>query len=186
MIATVALMASCTGNGTTSGSASAGSTENKEEAAEDTIKGPATVENATWQIDVPEGWYVESNSPGETQAKPSYLRMKPYERPKGVYGLVGVTVRSYPYESNTVEQTQDSFKKANKLEDLKPTDVTVGDLKFSCLSNPGDESNGPLAQLAAPLPKGNVSIEVQGYDLTEEVIDAVIKSFKLKPAEAAE
>lgn len=77
MIATVALMTACNGNGTTSGStaASGDSTAQATEqpasgAMEEGSKGPGTLEATNFTIDVPEGWEVTKKSEEELGVKP--------------------------------------------------------------------------------------------------------------------
>ena len=191
MFAVAGLMVSCTGNGNTSGSATSASGEAKdgettETAKEenDTVKGPVTIENATWQVDVPEGWYVESESKGETQKKSSYLRLQPNKKPEGVFGLTFIKISSYPYKSNTVEDAQKTFKSAFRLENPKVENETVGDVKFSKITVPASDKGSIMHHLCAPLtPEGNVTIEIHGYELTDPVLKGLLDSFKLKPAE---
>lgn len=195
MLAVAGLMASCTGKGTTSGSASAsgevknGETSTKAEPAKeekDTVKGPVTIENPSWSVDVPEGWYVVSESAGRDQRASSYLRIQPLERPEGVIGLISATVKSYPFKSNTVEQDQKTFKSAFKVENAKIEKETIGGIEFQKIVKPAGSGGGIISHMTAPLtPEGNISIEVQGYELTDPVIAAMLKSFKMKPAEPA-
>ena len=141
IFAVAGLIASCTGNGTTSGSASTSAsgevkdgeaTEKTEPAKEekDTVKGPVTIENPSWSVDVPEGWYVVSETAGRDQRGSSYLRIQPLERPDGVIGLLSATIKSYPYKSNTVEQDQETFKSAFKVENAKIEKETIGGMEF--------------------------------------------------------
>lgn len=189
MIAVAGLIASCTGNGT-SGSTNA-SGENKdgettEETTEkkDTVRGPVTIENPTWTINVPEGWYVQSDTKGQDQKSSSYVRLEPNQKPEGVFGLAFIKIASYPYKSNTVEDSQETFKNAFRLENVKIDDETLGDVKFAEISVPASDKGSEMHHLAAPLtPEGVVSIEVHGYDLDDPVIEAMLESFKLKPAE---
>lgn len=186
-------MASCAGNGTTSGSASASgevkdgeATEKAEPAKEekDTVKGPVTIENPSWSVDVPEGWYVVSETAGRDQKGSSYLRIQPLERPDGVIGLLSATIKSYPFKSNTVEQDQETFKSAFKVENAKIEKETIGGMEFQKIVKPAGNGGGIISHMTAPLkPEGNISIEVQGYELTDPVIAAMLKSFKMKPAE---
>lgn len=195
IIAVAGLMASCTGKGTNSGSASAsgevknGETSTKAEPAKeekDTVKGPVTIENPSWSVDVPEGWYVVSESAGRDQRASSYLRIQPLERPEGVIGLISATVKSYPFKSNTVEQDQKTFKSAFKVENAKIEKETIGGIEFQKIVKPAGSGGGIISHMTAPLtPEGNISIEVQGYELTDPVIAAMLKSFKMKPAEPA-
>ena len=193
MFAVAGLMASCTGNGNTSGSASAsgevkdGETTEKAEPAKeekDTVKGPVTIENPSWSVDVPEGWYVVSETAGRDQRGSSYLRIQPLERPDGVIGLLSATIKSYPFKSNTVEQDQETFKSAFKVENAKIEKETIGGMEFQKIVKPAGNGGGIISHMTAPLkPEGNISIEVQGYELTDPVIAAMLKSFKMKPAE---
>lgn len=188
MLAAAALMVSCTGNADQANEekdSTANATEQKEEKkAEEQIKGPATIDNPTWTIEVPAGWVVESQTVGKNQKGSSYLRMKPEQRPEGAIGLVGVKVSSYPYKSNTVEQTQETFKKAFSGVEEAGTE-TINGVKFKKLVKPEGKTGGIITHLAAPLdPEGNVSIEIQGYKLDDEAMKAMLNSFKLKPAEA--
>ena len=193
MFAVAGLIASCTGNGTTSGSASASgevkdgeTTENTEPAKEekDTVKGPVTIENPSWSVDVPEGWYVVSETAGRDQKSSSYLRIQPLVRPEGVIGLLSATIKSYPFKSNTVEQDQETFKSAFKVENAKIEKETIGGMEFQKIVKPAGNGGGIISHMTAPLqPEGNISIEVQGYELTDPVIAAMLKSFKMKPAE---
>ena len=194
MFAVAGLIASCTGNGNTSGSASASSeakdgetTENTEEPKEenDTVRGPVTIDNPTWTLDVPEGWYVQSESKGDSQKSSSYLRLEPNQKPEGVFGLAFIKIASYPYKSNTVEDSQDTFKKAFRLENVKAEDETVGGVKFAKISVAASDKGSEMHHLAAPLtPEGVVSIEIHGYKLDDPVIKGMLDSFKIKPAEA--
>lgn len=200
MLAVAGLIASCTGNGNTSGSASgsdsisgsvSGSGEAKDaekteaKAEKDTIKGPVTIDNPSWSVDVPEGWYVVSETAGRDQRGSSYLRIQPLERPEGVIGLVSATIKSYPFKSNTVEQDQETFKSAFKVENAKIEKETIGGIAFQKIVKPAGNGGGIISHMTAPLkPEGNISIEVQGYELTDPVIAAMLKSFKMKPAEA--
>ena len=195
IFAVAGLIASCTGNGTTSGSASTSAsgevkdgeaTEKTEPATEekDTVKGPVTIENPSWSVDVPEGWYVVSETAGRDQRGSSYLRIQPLERPDGVIGLLSATIKSYPYKSNTVEQDQETFKSAFKVENAKIEKETIGGMEFQKIVKPAGNGGGIISHMTAPLkPEGNISIEVQGYELTDPVIAAMLKSFKMKPAE---
>ena len=193
MFAVAGLIASCTGNGNTSGSASASgenkdgeTTENTEAPKEekDTVRGPVTIENPTWTINVPEGWYVQSDTKGQDQKSSSYVRLEPNQKPEGVFGLAFIKIASYPYKSNTVEDSQETFKKAFRLENVKIEDETLGGVKFAEISVPASDKGSEMHHLAAPLtPEGVVSIEVHGYDLDDPVIEAMLESFKLKPAE---
>ena len=196
IFAVAGLIASCTGNGTTSGSASTSAsgevkdgeaTEKAEPAKEekDTVKGPVTIENPSWSVDVPEGWYVVSETAGRAQRGSSYLRIQPLERPDGVIGLLSATIKSYPFKSNTVEQDQETFKSAFKVENAKIEKETIGGIAFQKIVKPAGNGGGIISHMTAPLkPEGNISIEVQGYELTDPVIAAMLKSFKMKPAEA--
>lgn len=195
IFAVAGLIASCTGNGTTSGSASTSAsgeandgeaTEKAEPAKEekDTIKGPVTIENPSWSVDVPEGWYVVSETAGRDQRGSSYLRIQPLVRPDGVIGLLSATIKSYPFKSNTVEQDQETFKSAFKVENAKIEKETIGGMEFQKIVKPAGNGGGIISHMTAPLkPEGNISIEVQGYELTDPVIAAMLKSFKMKPAE---
>ncbi len=195
MFAVAGLMASCAGNGTTSGSASTsasgetkdGETTEKAEPAKeekDTVKGPVTIENPSWSVDVPEGWYVVSETAGRDQKGSSYLRIQPLERPDGVIGLLSATIKSYPFKSNTVEQDQETFKSAFKVENAKIEKETIGGIEFQKIVKPAGKGGGIISHMTAPLkPEGNISIEVQGYELNDPVIAAMLKSFKMKPAE---
>ena len=195
IFAVAGLIASCTGNGTTSGSASTSAsgevkdgeaTEKTEPAKEekDTVKGPVTIENPSWSVDVPEGWYVVSETAGRDQRGSSYLRIQPLERPDGVIGLLSATIKSYPFKSNTVEQDQETFKSAFKVENAKIEKETIGGMEFQKIVKPAGNGGGIISHMTAPLkPEGNISIEVQGYELTDPVIAAMLKSFKMKPAE---
>ena len=195
MFAVAGLMASCAGNGTTSGSASTsasgetkdGETTEKAEPAKeekDTVKGPVTIKNPSWSVDVPEGWYVVSETAGRDQKGSSYLRIQPLERPDGVIGLLSATIKSYPFKSNTVEQDQETFKSAFKVENAKIEKETIGGMEFQKIVKPAGNGGGIISHMTAPLkPEGNISIEVQGYELTDPVIAAMLKSFKMKPAE---
>jgi len=196
IFAVAGLIASCTGNGTTSGSASTSAsgevkdgeaTEKAEPAKEekDTVKGPVTIENPSWSVDVPEGWYVVSETAGRDQKGSSYLRIQPLERPDGVIGLLSATIKSYPFKSNTVEQDQETFKSAFKVENAKIEKETIGGMEFQKIVKPAGNGGGIISHMTAPLkPEGNISIEVQGYELTDPVIAAMLKSFKMKPAES--
>lgn len=193
MFAVAGLIASCTGNGNTSGSTTASgenkdgeTTENTEAPKEekDTVRGPVTIENPTWTINVPEGWYVQSDTKGQDQKSSSYVRLEPNQKPEGVFGLAFIKIASYPYKSNTVEDSQETFKKAFRLENVKIEDETLGGVKFAEISVPASDKGSEMHHLAAPLtPEGVVSIEVHGYDLDDPVIEAMLESFKLKPAE---
>ena len=195
IFAVAGLIASCTGNGTTSGSASTSAsgevkdgeaTEKAEPAKEekDTVKGPVTIENPSWSVDVPEGWYVVSETAGRDQRGSSYLRIQPLDRPDGVIGLLSATIKSYPFKSNTVEQDQETFKSAFKVENAEIEKETIGGMEFQKIVKPAGNGGGIISHMTAPLkPEGNISIEVQGYELTDPVIAAMLKSFKMKPAE---
>ncbi len=193
MFAVAGLIASCTGNGNTSGSTTTSgenkdgeTTENTEAPKEekDTVRGPVTIENPTWTINVPEGWYVQSDTKGQDQKSSSYVRLEPNQKPEGVFGLAFIKIASYPYKSNTVEDSQETFKKAFRLENVKIEDETLGGVKFAEISVPASDKGSEMHHLAAPLtPEGVVSIEVHGYDLDDPVIEAMLESFKLKPAE---
>ena len=193
MFAVAGLIASCTGNGSTSGSTSASgeakdgeTTENTEAPKEekDTVRGPVTIDKPTWTINVPEGWYVQSDTKGQDQKSSSYVRLEPNQKPEGVFGLAFIKIASYPYKSNTVEDSQETFKKAFRLENVKIEDETLGGVKFAEISVPASDKGSEMHHLAAPLtPEGVVSIEVHGYDLDDPVIEAMLESFKLKPAE---
>ena len=197
IFAVAGLMASCSGNGTTSGSASTSAsgeasdgeaTEKADPAKEekDTVKGPVTIENPSWSVDVPEGWYVVSETAGRDQKGSSYLRIQPLERPDGVIGLLSATIKSYPFKSNTVEQDQKTFKSAFKVENAKIEKETIGGIEFQKIVKPAGSGGGIISHMTAPLtPEGNISIEVQGYELTDPVIAAMLKSFKMKPADPA-
>ena len=140
MIATVALLASCNGSGSTSNSASGEQTDSvatqEAPAKEEVVKGPVTIENPSWTVDVPEGWEVVSNAPGSSQKNSSYLRIKPIERPEGAVGLLAVVIKSYPYKTNTVEQEQETFVKAFKVIRVasSPTCVPLSSPKAISLS----------------------------------------------------
>ncbi len=193
MFAVAGLIASCTGNGNTSGSTTTSgenkdgeTTENTEAPKEekDTVRGPVTIDNPTWTINVPEGWYVQSDTKGQDQKSSSYVRLEPNQKPEGVFGLAFIKIASYPYKSNTVEDSQETFKKAFRLENVKIEDETLGGVKFAEISVPASDKGSEMHHLAAPLtPEGVVSIEVHGYDLDDPVIEAMLESFKLKPAE---
>ena len=102
-------------------------------------------------------------------------------------GLLAVVIKSYPYKTNTVEQEQETFVKAFKVENPEKETETIGGVKFSKIVKPAGNSGGIITNLCAPLePEGNISIEVQGYELSDETIAAILKSFKLKPAEPEE
>ena len=195
MLAVAGLIASCTGNGTTSGSASSSDSisasgeakdaeKTEAQAEKDTIKGPVTIDNPTWSVDVPEGWYVAGENKGSTQKNGSYVRLQPLVRPQGVFGIIEVKIDSYPYKSNTVEQSQNTFKSVYKVDKPVKGQETIGGMKFAKLVKPANEStNCPLTHLAAPLtPDGNVTIQVFGYDIKDPVIKGMLDSFKLKPA----
>ena len=192
MIATVALMASCTGNGNTSGSASgeqkdSANAENTEAPKEekDTVKGPVTIDNPTWTVNVPEGWYVQSESKGDSQKNSSYLRLEPNQKPEGVFGLAFIKIASYPYKSNTVEDSQKTFTGAFRVEKPKIEDETIGGVKFAKITVPASDKGSEMHHLAAPLtPEGVVSIEIHGYKLDDPAIKPLLESFKIKPAEA--
>ena len=192
MIATVALMASCTGNGNTSGSASgeqkdSANAENTEAPKEekDTVKGPVTIDNPTWTVNVPEGWYVQSESKGDSQKSSSYLRLEPNQKPEGVFGLAFIKIASYPYKSNTVEDSQKTFTGAFRVEKPKIEDETIGGVKFAKITVPASDKGSEMHHLAAPLtPEGVVSIEIHGYKLDDPAIKPLLESFKIKPAEA--
>lgn len=192
MFAVAGLIASCTGNGTTSGSASGEAkdgetTENTEEQKEekDTIKGPATIDNPVWTFDVAEGWKVESERSGDNQKGSTYLRIKPIVKPEGLFGLCEIEITSYPYDSNTVEQAQETFKHAFK--DVKEDgEVTINGVKFAKLFRAAGDRGTACTQLCTALtPKGNVAIKIHGYEIEDEAIKDMINSFKLKPAEEA-
>ena len=160
MIATVALLASCNGNGSTSNSASGEQTDSvatqEAPAKDEVVKGPVTIENPSWTVDVPEGWEVVSNAPGSSQKNSSYLRIKPIERPEGAVGLLAVVIKSYPYKTNTVEQEQETFVKAFKVENPEKGTETIGGVKFSKIVKPAGNSGGIITNLCAPLePEGN-------------------------------
>ena len=193
MFAVAGLIASCTGNCNTSGSTTTSgenkdgeTTENTEAPKEekDTVRGPVTIDNPTWTINVPEGWYVQSDTKGQDQKSSSYVRLEPNQKPEGVFGLAFIKIASYPYKSNTVEDSQETFKNAFRLENVKIEDETLGGVKFAEISVPASDKGSEMHHLAAPLtPEGVVSIEVHGYDLDDPVIEAMLESFKLKPAE---
>ena len=191
MIATVALMASCTGNGNTSGSASgeqkdSANAENTEAPKEekDTVKGPVTIDNPTWTVNVPEGWYVQSESKGDSQKSSSYLRLEPNQKPEGVFGLAFIKIASYPYKSNTVEDSQKTFTGAFRVEKPKIEDETIGGVKFAKITVPASDKGSEMHHLAAPLtPEGVVSIEIHGYKLDDPAVKPLLESFKIKPAE---
>jgi len=188
MIATVALMASCAGNGNTSGSASASgekkdaeTTENQKE-EKDTLKGPATIDNPTWSVDLPEGWKAPSVRTGDDQSRPSYCELEPIVVADGFRGPVGVKISSYPFKSNTVEQDMESFFKIYK-EAKKDGQVEIGGVKFEKAVMVYPDGN-TVTRLSAPLtPEGNVSINLSHLKFEDEIIQTIIKSFKLKPAE---
>ena len=194
MFAVAGLIASCTGNGNTSGSASAsgeakdGETTEKAEPAKeekDTVKGPVTIENPTWTVNVPEGWYVQSESKGDSQKSSSYLRLEPNQKPEGVFGLAFIKIASYPYKSNTVEDSQKTFTGAFRVEKPKIEDETIGGVKFAKITVPASDKGSEMHHLAAPLtPEGVVSIEIHGYKLDDPAIKPLLESFKIKPAEA--
>ena len=76
MIATVAMMAACSGNGNTSGSATSGEQNDSaatEQATDGTMqvgaKGPGSLEAANFTIYVPEGWIVTTKSDTELAVK---------------------------------------------------------------------------------------------------------------------
>ena len=194
MFAVAGLIASCTGNGNTSGSASASgeakdgeTTENAEPAKEekDTVKGPVTIDNPTWTVNVPEGWYVQSESKGDSQKSSSYLRLEPNQKPEGVFGLAFIKIASYPYKSNTVEDSQKTFTGAFRVEKPKIEDETIGGVKFAKITVPASDKGSEMHHLAAPLtPEGVVSIEIHGYKLDDPAIKPLLESFKIKPAEA--
>ncbi len=187
MFAVAGLIASCTGNGNTSGSTTTSgenkdgeTTENTEAPKEekDTVRGPVTIDNPTWTINVPEGWYVQSDTKGQDQKSSSYVRLEPNQKPEGVFGLAFIKIASYPYKSNTVEDSQETFKKAFRLENVKIEDETLGGVKFAEISVPASDKGSEMHHLAAPLtPEGVVSIEVHGYDLDDPVIEAMLESF---------
>ena len=61
---------------------------------------------------------------------------------------------------------------------------TIGGMEFQKIVKPAGNGGGIISHMTAPLkPEGNISIEVQGYELTDPVIAAMLKSFKMKPAE---
>ncbi len=79
MIATVAMLTACNGNGNTSGKASgeqndSNATEQTDKASpsgmEEGSKGPGTLEANAFTIDVPEGWEVTKKSDEELGVKP--------------------------------------------------------------------------------------------------------------------
>ena len=200
LFAAIALVASCTRVGDainkaktgdeTSGTETTENTESTEEPKEekDTIKGPATIDNPVWSFEVAEGWLVESESSGESQKNSTYLRIKPIKKPEGVFGLVGIKISSYPYESNTVEQSQETFRSAFKrsleVNGEETGDVTINGVKFAKIYSPAGDMGSATTHLCAPLtPKGNVSIQVDGYPIDDPAIKDMINSFKLKPAE---
>lgn len=188
MIAVVGLMASCTGNGKTSGSTSGEQKDSaKTEAAKDQKKvGPFTFDNASWTINVPEGWQVEGDNVGKDQKSPSYLCIEPLQKPEGVTGLTFVKISSYPYKVNTVEDSQKTFKNSFKLESVKIESETIGGVKFAKISVPASDKGSEMHHLCAALtPEGNITIEVHGYKLDDPVIKSMLESFKLKPAEPA-
>ncbi len=193
MFAVAGLIASCTGNGNTSGSASASgeakdgeTTENTEAPKEekDTVRGPVTIDNPTWTVNVPEGWYVQSESKGDSQKSSSYLRLEPNQKPEGVFGLAFIKIASYPYKSNTVEDSQKTFTGAFRVEKPKIEDETIGGVKFAKITVPASDKGSEMHHLAAPLtPEGVVSIEIHGYKLDDPAVKPLLESFKIKPAE---
>ncbi len=103
---------------------------------------------------------------------------------KGVFGLAFIKISSYPYKSNTVEDSQETFKKAFRLENVKVEDQTLGGVKFAKISVPASDKGSEMHHLAAPLtPEGVVSIEVHGYKLDDPAVKPLLDSFKIKPAE---
>ena len=102
-----------------------------------------------------------------------------------MFGLAFIKIASYPYKSNTVEDSQDTFKGAFRLENVKVEDETIGGVKFSKISVPASDKGSEMHHLSAPLtPEGVVSIEIHGYKLDDPVIKGMLDSFKIKPAEA--
>ncbi|MBQ9585294.1 MAG: hypothetical protein IJR20_04765 [Muribaculaceae bacterium] len=187
MIATVALVASCTGNGNTSGSASGekkDSTKTEEtKEKKDTLKGPATIDNPTWSVELPDGWQAPSVRPGDSQKSSSYCELKPIVVPDGFKGPVGVRISSYPYKSNTVEKDMESFFNIYK-DAKKDGEVEIGGVKFQKAVKVYPDGN-TVTRLSAPLkPEGNVSINLSHMKYDEEIIQTILKSFKFKPAEA--
>lgn len=189
MFAVAGLIASCTGNGKTSGSASGEQKDSAktEEAKEkkDTLKGPATIENPTWSVELPSGWKAPSVRTGDSQKNPSYCELEPIVVEDGFKGPVGVKISSYPYKSNTVEKDMESF--FNIYEKAKKDgQVEIGGVKFQKAVMVYDDGN-TVTHLVAPLtPEGSVSIEFRHLKYDDEIIQTILKSFKLKPAEAAE
>ena len=200
LFAAIALVASCgrisdtVGNGSGSGEASDSETTENTEATDeekeekDTIKGPATIDNPVWSFDVAEGWLVESESSGDSQKSSTYLRIKPIQKPEGFFGLIGIKISSYPYESNTVEQSQETFRSAFKrsleVNGEETGDVTINGVKFAKIYSPAGDMGSATTHLCAPLtPKGNVTIQIDGYPIDDPAIKDMINSFKLKPAE---
>jgi hypothetical protein len=200
LFAAIALVASCTrisdavGNGNGSGEASDSETTENTEATDeekeekDTIKGPATIDNPVWSFDVAEGWLVESEHSGDSQKSSTYLRIKPIQKPEGIFGIVAIKISSYPYESNSVEQSQETFRSAFKrtleVNGEETGDVTINGVKFAKIYSPEGDMGSATTHLCAPLtPKGNVTIEVDGYPIDDPAIKDMIYSFKLKPAE---
>ena len=188
MIATVALMASCVGNGNTSGSTSA-SGENKdgettEETTEkkDTLKGPATIDNPTWTVELPDGWQAPSVRAGETQKSSSYCELKPIVAEDGFKGPNGVRISSYPYKANTVDDSMESFLRIYK-EGKKDGQVDINGVKFDKAIMVYPDGN-TVTRLAAPLtPEGCVQIELSHLKYEDEIIKTILNSFKIKPAE---
>ena len=71
-----------------------------------------------------------------------------------------------------------------KVENAKIEKETIGGIEFQKIVKPAGKGGGIISHMTAPLkPEGNISIEVQGYELNDPVIAAMLKSFKLKPAE---
>ena len=191
MFAVAGLMAACTGNGNTSGSASTSASgeaqdgETTEETVEkkDTLKGPATIENPTWMVELPDGWKAPSVRPGDSQKSASYCELEPVVVEDGFRGPVGVKISSYPYKSNTVESDMESF--FNIYEKAKKDgEVEIGGAKFQKAVMVYDDGN-TVTHLVAPLtPEGSVSIELRHLKYDDEIIQTILKSFQLKPAEA--
>lgn len=188
MFAIAGLIASCTGNGNTSGSTSA-SGENKdgettEETAEkkDTLKGPATIDNPTWAVQLPEGWQAPSVRSGDSQKSSSYCELKPIVVPDGFKGPVDVRISSYPYKSNTVEADMESFFKIYK-DAKKDGKVDINGVKFEKAVMVYPDGN-TVTRLSAPLtPEGSVSINLSHLKYEDEIIQTILNSFKVKPAE---
>ena len=190
MFAVAGLIASCTGNGTTSGSATSGeakdgeTTENTEEPKEekDTLKGPATIDNPTWTVELPDGWQAPSVRPGDSQKSSSYCELKPIVVPDGFKGPVGVRISSYPYKSNTVEADMESFFKIYK-DAKKEGKVDINGVKFEKAVMVYPDGN-TVTRLSAPLtPEGSVSINLSHLKYEDEIIQTILNSFKVKPAE---